>query len=111
MKKLFLLLCLFIGSASAADVSNFNTTIVTKDASGVLWAVSPTHPISQSGGVVYCNSGSTFAGVFIPTSSPSLTYSAGLVQTVTQSDGTNTYVTTYTYTGSNITAISCPIKQ
>jgi len=44
-KFLLLFLLLFSSLTSAADVSNFNTTVISKDGSGTSWAASPTHPL------------------------------------------------------------------
>jgi hypothetical protein len=62
--------------------------------------------------IPYCASGNTLSGYFIPTANTAFSYNgSNQVLTITYSDGVSTYVTTLTYSGTNVATVSCAIKQ
>ena len=71
----------------------------------------------QSAYKPFCDSTSAVRGNFLPVSTYLAYNASGVVSTVTELDGvsgvsgTNTYVTTLTYSGSNLASTSCPVKQ
>lgn len=51
-------------------------------------------------------------GVFNPDSLPQvLAYSGGKLSTISVTDGTSTWIQTYTYTGDDLTGVSVWVKQ